>query len=94
MCLYYIDTSSSAVYSAQLRVRLLLQFIEQLEKLLYNAYEGSGMTISSAPKVSLITNVVFFFICRCFMFANIVNNRHPYQTAPEQSDKGANCLLS
>ena len=39
------------VYSTQLRVRLLLQFIEQLEKLLYNSYEGSGMTISSAPKV-------------------------------------------
>ena len=51
MFFIFTDTSSDPVYSTQLRVRLLLQFIEQLEKVLYNAYEGSGMSISSAPKV-------------------------------------------
>ena len=35
-----------------LRAILLLQFIEHLDKLLYNAYEGSSVTFPSPPKVS------------------------------------------
>jgi len=39
-------------YTVHLRAILLLQFIEHLDKLLYNAYEGSSVTFPSPPKVS------------------------------------------
>ena len=33
------------------RVNVLLQFMENLEKLLYNAYEGCAMAMVAPPKV-------------------------------------------
>lgn len=39
-------------YTVHLRAMLLLQFIEHLDKLMYNAYEGSSVTFPSPPKVS------------------------------------------
>ncbi|XP_062590366.1 serine/threonine-protein kinase SMG1-like isoform X1 [Saccostrea cucullata] len=36
--------------SSHLRVHLLLQFMEHLEKLLYNAYEGCAMAMPMSPK--------------------------------------------
>ncbi|XP_064619648.1 serine/threonine-protein kinase SMG1-like isoform X2 [Lineus longissimus] len=37
-------------YGLQLRVNLLIQFMDHLEKLLYNAYEGCAVAMASAPK--------------------------------------------
>ena len=38
-------------YTVHLRAVLLLQFMEHLDKLMYNAYEGSCVTLSPVPKV-------------------------------------------
>eukprot|EP00106_Octopus_bimaculoides_P021655 XP_014789097.1 PREDICTED: serine/threonine-protein kinase SMG1-like isoform X1 [Octopus bimaculoides] len=40
----------NADYNASVRVHLLLQFMEHLEKQLYNAYEGCAVAMSAAPK--------------------------------------------
>jgi hypothetical protein len=37
--------------SNQLRLVLLLQYLENLEKLMYNAYEGCANALTSPPKV-------------------------------------------
>ncbi|XP_048758488.2 serine/threonine-protein kinase SMG1-like [Ostrea edulis] len=42
--------SKSDDLSSHLRVHLLLQFMEHLEKLLYNAYEGCAMAMPMSPK--------------------------------------------
>ena len=39
-------------YTVHLRAVLLLQFMEHLDKLMYNAYEGSCVTLPPVPKVS------------------------------------------
>lgn len=36
----------------QLRLVLLLQYLENLDKLMYNAYEGCANALTSPPKVS------------------------------------------
>ena len=41
-------------YTVHLRAVLLLQFMEHLDKLMYNAYEGSCVTLPPVPKVTLI----------------------------------------
>ena len=38
-------------YAAQLQSAALLQFVDNLEKLMYNAYEGSAVGLQSPPKV-------------------------------------------
>ena len=38
-------------YTVHLRAVLLLQFMEHLDKLMYNAYEGSCVTLPPVPKV-------------------------------------------
>ena len=38
-------------YTVHLRAILLLQFMEHLDKLMYNAYEGSCVTLPPVPKV-------------------------------------------
>lgn len=38
-------------HSNQLRLVLLLQYLENLEKLMYNAYEGCANALTSPPKV-------------------------------------------
>ena len=38
-------------HANQLRVALLLQFLEALEKLMYNAYEGCANALTAPPKV-------------------------------------------
>lgn len=40
----------NADYNASVRVHLLLQFMEHLEKQLYNAYEGCAVAMAAAPK--------------------------------------------
>lgn len=35
----------------QLRLTLLLQYLENLEKLMYNAYEGCANALTAPPKV-------------------------------------------
>lgn len=39
--------------SNQLRLVLLLQYLENLEKLMYNAYEGCANALTAPPKVGL-----------------------------------------
>ena len=39
-------------YTVHLRAVLILQFMEHLDKLMYNAYEGSCVTLPPVPKVS------------------------------------------
>ena len=39
-------------YTVHLRAVLLLQFMEHLDKLMYNAYEGSCVTLPLVPKVN------------------------------------------
>lgn len=38
-------------HSHQLRLALLLQYLENLEKLMYNAYEGCANALTAPPKV-------------------------------------------
>lgn len=38
-------------HSNQLRLTLLLQYLENLEKLMYNAYEGCANALTAPPKV-------------------------------------------
>ena len=42
-------------YTVHLRAVLILQFIEHLDKLMYNAYEGSCVTLPPVPKVCRFT---------------------------------------
>ena len=56
----------------QLRVNLLLEFMQHLEKLLYNAYEGSANAMAQPPKVENYTHLLTYlitslksFICLC-----------------------------
>lgn len=42
-------------YTVHLRAVLLLQFMEHLDKLMYNAYEGSCVTLPPVPKVTMAT---------------------------------------
>ena len=44
-------------YTVHLRAVLLLQFMEHLDKLMYNAYEGSCVTLPPVPKVRSIFQV-------------------------------------
>ena len=49
---------SDGCYGVQLRVNLLMQFMDQLEKLLYNAYEGCAVAMAAAPKVGIQCSVL------------------------------------
>lgn len=40
-------------HSNQLRLALLLQYVENLEKLMYNAYEGCANALTAPPKVCI-----------------------------------------
>lgn len=42
---------SDGHHSNQLRLSLLLQYLENLEKLMYNAYEGCANALTAPPKV-------------------------------------------
>lgn len=57
-------------HSNQLRLALLLQYLENLEKLMYNAYEGCANALTSPPKVfaRIIHLVVIFHIYSFFYF--------------------------
>lgn len=57
-------------HSNQLRLALLLQYLENLEKLMYNAYEGCANALTSPPKVfaRIIHLVVIFHILILFLF--------------------------
>lgn len=48
-------TDNGAAYDVR-RVRLLLEFIEQLEKVMYNAADGTATALLPPPKV-----VIFYF---------------------------------
>ena len=43
--------SDEGHHTNQLRLALLLQFLENLEKLMYNAYEGCANALTAPPKV-------------------------------------------
>ncbi len=43
--------SDEGHHTNQLRLALLLQFLENLEKLMYNAYEGCASALTAPPKV-------------------------------------------
>lgn len=45
--------SDEGHHTNQLRLALLLQFLENLEKLMYNAYEGCANALTAPPKVTL-----------------------------------------
>lgn len=45
--------SDEGHHTNQLRLALLLQFLENLEKLMYNAYEGCASALTAPPKVCL-----------------------------------------
>lgn len=44
-------TDGDGHHSNQLRLTLLLQYLENLEKLMYNAYEGCANALTAPPKV-------------------------------------------
>lgn len=44
--------SDEGHHTNQLRLALLLQFLENLEKLMYNAYEGCANALTAPPKVT------------------------------------------
>lgn len=46
--------SDEGHHTNQLRLALLLQFLENLEKLMYNAYEGCASALTAPPKVCLL----------------------------------------
>ena len=45
-------------YTVHLRAVLLLQFMEHLDKLMYNAYEGSCVTLPPVPKVHIYMYII------------------------------------
>jgi PI-3-kinase-related kinase SMG-1 len=45
-------------YFSQLRTTLLLQFVENLEKLMYNASDGCTVGMPAPPKVSIIFSLI------------------------------------
>lgn len=51
-------------HSNQLRLALLLQYLENLEKLMYNAYEGCANALTAPPKVFYLIGI--FLILRHF----------------------------
>lgn len=57
-------------HSYQLRLALLLQYLENLEKLMYNAYEGCANALTSPPKV--LKESVFLFWLGPEMFTVII----------------------
>ena len=52
-------------YTVHLRAVLLLQFMEHLDKLMYNAYEGSCVTLPPVPKVYYYTTYYITHMPRC-----------------------------
>ena len=54
----------SKPYLNHLQCVLLLQFIENLEKLMYNGYEGCVVGLPSPPKVTLAINAAKY-TCLC-----------------------------
>lgn len=57
-------------HSNQLRLALLLQYLENLEKLMYNAYEGCANALTAPPKVFAgnMHLIVIFLMSRLFQF--------------------------
>ena len=51
--------SDEGHHTNQVRLALLLQFLENLEKLMYNAYEGCANALTAPPKVSAQAAGVF-----------------------------------
>ena len=47
-----LNGSNTDPFHPHLRGKILLDFLEQLEKLIYNAYEGCAVALTPAPKVS------------------------------------------
>lgn len=69
-CFLISGGAKSSDLSSHLRVHLLLQFMEHLEKLLYNAYEGCAVSMPMSPKVHKTQSTC----CRKFFFwHNAVN---------------------
>lgn len=66
-CFLISGGAKSSDLSSHLRVHLLLQFMEHLEKLLYNAYEGCAVSMPMSPKVhktqSTLCRNKFFSLC-------------------------------
>lgn len=46
-----VGSDGDGLHSNQLRLALLLQYLENLEKLMYNAYEGCANALTAPPKV-------------------------------------------
>lgn len=56
-------------HTNQLRLALLLQFLENLEKLMYNAYEGCANALTAPPKVRASRQcLVFYASCNTLIF--------------------------
>ena len=53
-------------YTVHLRAVLLLQFMEHLDKLMYNAYEGSCVTLPPVPKVHCVMIECRIYCCSFF----------------------------
>lgn len=49
--LFNLDDDTNKSLAESQRVHLLLQFMEHLEKQLYNAYEGCAVAMVNPPKV-------------------------------------------
>lgn len=74
-CCLISGGAKSSDLSSHLRVHLLLQFMEHLEKLLYNAYEGCAVAMPMSPKVRKIQSTccrkkILFTV---FLWCNAVN---------------------
>ena len=65
---YITDGDSSTGMGETHRVHLLLQFMEHLEKQLYNAYEGCAVAIVNPPKVRItVVNTNIRIWCKNYM---------------------------
>lgn len=49
--MFLIESTSQPPALCQLEVKLLLQFVENLDKLMYSAYEGAAVSLPPFPKV-------------------------------------------
>lgn len=87
-------------HSNQLRLALLLQYLENLEKLMYNAYEGCANALTAPPKVFAgnIHLIVIFLILRLLIliifvcvpeYQNIL--LHKPSDVPRLADKDPSC---
>jgi len=84
-CFYLIDSKYLLIHQAV----LLLQFLEDLEKLMYNAYEGTANSLPPCVRVCEITFYLFYLFfnsCQQVLALSGYSQSQPYPSFYSQSE--------